>query len=533
MIMKKFLVSSLAMVLCWAASTFAAPINYTITYQGRLLDANLVADGFYDFQFSLHDANIGGSQIGSDINTPNLDVFDGYFTAELTLDDVNAFNGDTRWLEISVRPGDMNDPNTYTVLEPRQKVTSAPQALYVHTPLDLQNASDDPLVGAFNTGTGFGLAAAGTNRAAVFGLHVPTGNYGLIGDANGGVSGYAGPSGNAGYFVGDVIFNGQVVVPDGNSITFSKSGSIDFFQDAEITVGRNITTTISSDSIMNINSDLQTTIGTGETRTVGTNRITGIGGSDMYTIGSDWKLDVLNNWDVNVNEDVNIITGQDAYHTIGHNYYLNILNNGYTDVGATCMTDVGDDLNFNVGSNATFKIGDQFKIDAGTPQFIINHSGDVELTSKNLDLINTSDVMMSSNRFLLDVNGVGIGTPTPAGLLDVNGPIYQRGKVLHADYVFENDYELESIEQHAEYMWTNKHLPAIPKAQTDETGQEIIEVGAHRKGIVEELEKAHIYIEQLNQENKRLNEKLNQQNKIMKEKIEQLEVKLKALENKM
>ena len=30
-----------------------------------------------------------------------------------------------------------------------------------------------------------------------------------------------------------------------------------------------------------------------------------------------------------------------------------------------------------------------------------------------------------------------------------------------------------------------------------ENGDEIVEVGAHRKGIVEELEKAHIYISQL------------------------------------
>jgi len=46
-------------------------------------------------------------------------------------------------------------------------------------------------------------------------------------------------------------------------------------------------------------------------------------------------------------------------------------------------------------------------------------------------------------------------------------------------------------------MWANKHLPAIPKATVDENGNEIVEVGSHRKGIVEELEKAHIYISQL------------------------------------
>jgi len=95
---------------------------------------------------------------------------------------------------------------------------------------------------------------------------------------------------------------------------------------------------------------------------------------------------------------------------------------------------------------------------------------------------------------------VGIGTINPAGTLDVNGKIYQRGGVLHADYVFEPDYELESIEEHKTFMWKNKHLKAIPKARTDEQGREIVEMGAQRKGIVEELEKAHIYIAQLHRE---------------------------------
>ena len=92
---------------------------------------------------------------------------------------------------------------------------------------------------------------------------------------------------------------------------------------------------------------------------------------------------------------------------------------------------------------------------------------------------------------------VGIGTYGPEGTLDVNGTIYQRGGVLHADYVFDPAYQLESIEEHAAYMWKHRHLKAIPGASVDENGQEIVEVGSHRKGIVEELEKAHIYIEQL------------------------------------
>ena len=37
----------------------------------------------------------------------------------------------------------------------------------------------------------------------------------------------------------------------------------------------------------------------------------------------------------------------------------------------------------------------------------------------------------------------------------------------------------------------------IPKVTVDENGNEYVEVGSHRKGIVEELEKAHIYISEL------------------------------------
>lgn len=103
---------------------------------------------------------------------------------------------------------------------------------------------------------------------------------------------------------------------------------------------------------------------------------------------------------------------------------------------------------------------------------------------------------------------VGIGTSSPNGLLDVNGKIYQRGILLHADYVFEPDYELESIEEHSQYMWQHGHIKAVPKAEKNTDGQEVIEIGAHLRGIVEELEKAHIYIEQLNNRVKELEKKL-------------------------
>jgi hypothetical protein len=120
-----------AVVLCFGTIGLASPIGTAFTYQGRLIDANNAADGEYDFQFKLFDANSDGNQLGADVNKPEVDVIDGYFTVELDFGiDSNLFNGDERWLDIGVRPGDLDDPNVYTTLSPRQAITPTPYAIY-------------------------------------------------------------------------------------------------------------------------------------------------------------------------------------------------------------------------------------------------------------------------------------------------------------------------------------------------------------------------------------------------------------------
>ena len=110
----------------------------------------------------------------------------------------------------------------------------------------------------------------------------------------------------------------------------------------------------------------------------------------------------------------------------------------------------------------------------------------------------------------LQVNGKGliVGTFTAKPLvlgtnnttvleLTADGRVLHKGTEVHADYVFEAGYRLESIDEHSEYMWSNGYLPAIGEARQDVDGRDVIDLGQDRRGIVEELEKAHIYIDQL------------------------------------
>ncbi len=126
------LVLALVLIVCQTKLCEAAPMGTAFTYQGHLYDASYPANDFYDLQFKLYDALVGGGQIGTDINTPDVDVIDGSFAVELDFGS-GAFTGDARWLEIGVRPGELNDPNVYTILSPRQEVTPAPYTLYAES----------------------------------------------------------------------------------------------------------------------------------------------------------------------------------------------------------------------------------------------------------------------------------------------------------------------------------------------------------------------------------------------------------------
>ena len=100
----------------------AAPVGTAFTYQGQLKQDGAPENGNFDMEFRLFDAATLGNQIGNPVTLNGVAVSNGLFT--VILNDTgqfgsNAFNGEARWLQITVGG---------TPLSPRQKLTLTPYA---------------------------------------------------------------------------------------------------------------------------------------------------------------------------------------------------------------------------------------------------------------------------------------------------------------------------------------------------------------------------------------------------------------------
>jgi hypothetical protein len=97
----------------------------SFTYQGRLTDGGLAANGNYDLQFALFDSLSGGTQIGSTQTLSTVAVTGGVFTVSLDFG-ANSFTGANRLLEIRAR---LSGTTGFIILDPRQAITSTPYAV--------------------------------------------------------------------------------------------------------------------------------------------------------------------------------------------------------------------------------------------------------------------------------------------------------------------------------------------------------------------------------------------------------------------
>jgi hypothetical protein len=158
------------------------PQTTAFSYQGQLNASGSIANGPYQFTFTLYDAPTGGTVTGTPI-AQQIQVINGLFTTDL--DFGHIFNGTQYWLEIKV--GATID--TELALAPLQPINAVPVAQFaLNTP---------PVALAGPTGpTGATGAAGATGADGAQGPIGPAGATGATGAQ--GTQGFAGPAGATG-----------------------------------------------------------------------------------------------------------------------------------------------------------------------------------------------------------------------------------------------------------------------------------------------------------------------------------------------
>lgn len=135
---------------------------------------------------------------------------------------------------------------------------------------------------------------------------------------------------------------------------------------------------------------------------------------------------------------------------------------------------------------------------------IISNSreGDIKFTT-------TPDFPTSSDQIRMIINkdgDIGIGTDTPDAKLAVNGLIHTKEVKVDLigwpDYVFDEKYDLPSLDEVEEYIHKNGHLINVPSAE--EVEEEGVKLGEMIKIQQEKIEELTLYIIELKREIEKL-----------------------------
>lgn len=373
-----------SVLLCGAATSAQTA---AFTYQGKLTDNNLAANGTYQMQFALFDAANGGSQIGATITNSTVQVSNGIFTVSLDFD-ANAFSGANRFLQISVFS---SATNAYITLAPRQQITSAPFAIKSLTA---------------------GNADAATNAINLGGS--PASDYVKTNDSR--LSDSRSPAPGSGNY----IQNGTI--PQSANFNIAGNGT------ASGTLSGSV-----------VNSGLQYEIGGSRVLSVpGTaNTFAGVGAGNANATGYNNTFFGKNAGFANTTGGFNSFFGLNAgsANTTGFNNAFFGLNAGYINSTASQNSFFGSaagDGNTTGENNAFFGAFAGRTNSTGSHNTIVGASAEVGSNNlMNATAIGARAFATQNNSLVLgSINGingatatvnVGIGTTTPAARLDVGG----------------------------------------------------------------------------------------------------------------
>ena len=185
--------------------------------------------------------------------------------------------------------------------------------------------------------------------------------------------------------------------------------------------------------------------------------------------------------------------------------------------GVSFNTDIMWISKYNSANNKTelrVNIGDDWD---GDDRFVIgNISGSNNLWRSWLSVLNNGKV--------------GIGTDNPTQRLDVNGNIKADGAYINgivytnevkeeatkwADFVFNKDYKLPTLQEGENHINEHKHLPDIPsEVEVKENG---VSLGEMQAKLLQKIEELTLYVITQDKTIKEQGEKMNKQAELIKE----------------
>ncbi len=149
-------------------------------------------------------------------------------------------------------------------------------------------------------------------------------------------------------------------------------------------------------------------------------------------------------------------------------------------------------------------------IKGGSPNEVSGDGGDVFIYGGQKMSPGTNGNVILANSGSVDRGYVGIGTSNPTTLLTVDGIITAEEIIVEdvtgADFVFEDDYNLKSLNEVENFISTNKHLPDIPSAAEVEANG--VSLGEMQSKLLQKVEELTLYMIELKKENNQLKERI-------------------------
>lgn len=195
--------------------------------------------------------------------------------------------------------------------------------------------------------------------------------------------------------------------------------------------------------------------------------------------------------------------------------------NGYSDPGSIRMVGTGSN-----SAHTAFEVQNTPYGSGVTTELLrVKNSGDVEvhnnISAQNANIAGTVTTWNSQNYGDAFINGsLRLGDPTggfymPAGysLYAKKGILTEKVKVAMygdasnwADFVFDNDYDLKTLDEVETFIKKHKHLPEIPS--TSEVHQEGLDLAQMDAKLLQKIEELTLYVIQQQKEIEVLKKKL-------------------------